>query len=142
MILKIAFSLLGLAALTIGGMIFTIGPDAAGQTFVALLRMIAPATPPLTGLGGANIDSELRFYSVFWMAYGGLALWVAQALPARIAVLRLMLVIFWLGGFGRALSYVMLGAPHPLFVALMWIEIALPPALAALSHQRTRVSRE
>ena len=35
--LRIAFSLLGLAALVIGGMIFVVGPEATGQTFAAIL---------------------------------------------------------------------------------------------------------
>lgn len=42
MILKIAFSLLGLAGLAIGGMIFVMGPQATGQIFVAALRVVSP----------------------------------------------------------------------------------------------------
>ncbi len=136
--LRIAFSLLGFAALTIGGAIFVVGPDATGQAFAAMLRTVAPGTPRVTGLGGADIDSEMRFYSVLWMAYGGVALLVARALPQRIWLLRLMLGIFWLGGLGRVISYVAIGAPHPLFLMLMWIEIALPPVLIALPYGARR----
>lgn len=134
MMLRISFSLLGLAALVIGGMDFAVGPEATGGIFAALLRVIAPATPPLDGLSGANIDTEMRFYAVLWMAYGGVALWVVRALPERIAILRLMLGVFWLGGVGRIISYFAVGAPHPLFVVLMWIEMVLPPVLLALSY--------
>jgi hypothetical protein len=133
--LKFAFSLLGLAALLIGGMIFVVGPDVTGQAFATILRFAAPGTPRVTGLSGADIDSEMRFYAVLWMAYGAAALWIAQSLPARVVLLRLMLGIFWLGGLGRLISYLAVGAPHPLFSVLMWIELVLPPALLVLSYR-------
>ncbi len=133
MILKIAFLLLGSAALAIGGMIFVIGPQPTGQLFAGVLRMIWPDVSPLVALGGADVDSEMRFYAVLWMAYGSIGLWVARALPQRIVLLRLMLFIFLLGGVGRAISYFVVGAPHLLFVVLMWIEIVLPSVLMLLS---------
>jgi len=137
-VLRIAFSLLGLAALVIGGMIFAIGPDATGQVFAAVLRVVLPGTPQLAGLVGADVDSEMRFYAVLWMAYGGLALWVVRDLPKRMNLLRLMLGIFWLGGLGRVISYFAVGAPHPLFLVLMWIEITLPFVLIALSYKSAK----
>ncbi|MEZ5996963.1 MAG: DUF4345 family protein [Hyphomonadaceae bacterium] len=133
--LKFAFSLLGAAALAIGGMIFVIGPEATGQTFAAMLRLLAPETPRVSGLSGADIDSEMRFYAVLWMAYGAAALWVARGLPERMGLMRLMLGVFLLGGLGRVISYFVAGAPHPLFIALMWIEIIFPLALTALSYR-------
>lgn len=136
--LKIAFALLGLAALVIGGMIFVVGPEATGQIFAAILRVAAPRTPPVTGLSGADIDSEMRFYAVLWMAYGAVALWVARSPTKRMTLLRLMLGVFWLGGLGRLVSYFAVGAPHPLFSVLMWIEIVLPPVLLALSYRGAR----
>lgn len=142
MTLRIAFSLLGLAALVIGGMDFVIGPDATAGTFASLLSVAAPGTPRLTGLSGADIDSEMRFYAALWMAYGAAALWVARALPARMELLRVMLGVFWLGGLGRLISYFAVGAPHPLFVLLMWIEIALPPVLIALSCRGASTASE
>lgn len=138
MILKAAFSLLGLAALTIGGLIFVTGPQATGQIFVAVLHVVSPDVSPLVALTGADIDSEMRFYAVLWMAYGALALWVAQALPQRVVLLRLMLCLFLLGGVGRAISYFVVGPPHLLFVVLMWIEIVLPSALMLLSFANGR----
>ncbi|MBA4338156.1 MAG: hypothetical protein C0421_04860 [Hyphomonas sp.] len=136
MAMRIAFSMLGFAALMIGGLIFVIGPVMTGELFAALLRLVVQDTPPLTGLDGPNVDSELRFYAVLWMAYGGTALWVARAITERMRLLRLMLLIFWFGGVGRLVSYFAVGAPHPLFILLMWIEIALPLVLLGLSYRR------
>lgn len=140
MILKIAFSLLGATAMAIGGSIFVIGPQATGQIFAAVLHVVSPDLSPLIALTGADIDSEMRFYSVLWMAYGAIALWVAQALPQRVVLLRLMLCLFLLGGIGRAISYFVVGAPHLLFVVLMWIEIVLSPVLMLLSFADRRPS--
>lgn len=140
MVLRIAFSVLGFAALTIGGLMFVIGPAATGQLFATMLRVVMPSAPALVGLSGADIDSEMRFYAVLWMAYGGVALWVARTLPTRVNLLRLMLVIFWFGGVGRVISYLAVGAPHPLFIVLMWIEIALAPVLIAMSYAGAEAS--
>ncbi len=131
-VLRITFALLGLSALTIGTMIFLQGP----QAFVVLLHVAIPSTPPVEGLGGVNIDNEMRFYATLWIAYGAIAIQVARALPARMSWMRGMLAVFMLGGVGRALSWAAFGAPHPLFTVLMWIELLLPPVLIALSFYR------
>lgn len=136
------FSFLGLAALLIGGMIFVIGPDATGHIFAAALRIAPPGTPPMDGFVGANVDSEMRFYAVLWMAYGGVALRVVRALPSRVNLLRLTLGVFWLGGLGRVLSYFAVGAPHPLFLVLTWVEIALLPLLTALFYKGGKASSD
>jgi hypothetical protein len=104
------------------------------------LSVVASTPPRIEGLAGPNIDSEMRFYSVLWVAYGATALWVARALPRRVVQLRLMLVVFMLGGVGRAISHLVVGAPHPLFAALMWAEIILPPALIGLSYAGSKAT--
>lgn len=137
-ILRAVFSLLALAALAIGAMIFTLGPSVTAAAFATVLSLIAQTPDSVDGLSGANIDSEMRFYSVLWIAYGGLALWVVNSLEARLAWLRVMLAIFLLGGIGRVISHFTVGAPHPLFTVLMCVELALPPFLIALSYARPR----
>tara|TARA_R110000868_G_scaffold39980_4_gene138626 strand:+ start:407 stop:835 length:429 start_codon:yes stop_codon:yes gene_type:complete len=133
---KGAVIMLGLSALAIGGMIYLAGPDVTGNAFASILRIAAPDTPQLNGLKGADVDSELRFYAVLWCAFGAMALWGVRNLPERMHILRLMLLVFWIGGVGRMVSYFAVGAPHPLFIVLMWIEIALPPLLIALSFRK------
>lgn len=140
MALRIAFSALGSAALIIGGLIFLIGPAATGEIFTTMLRVFAPDAPPSVGLSGADVDSEMRFYAVLWMAYGGVALWVSRSIKERMRLLRWMLVIFWLGGIGRVISYFAVGAPHPLFILLMWIEVVLPIVLLALTYQSAKAA--
>jgi hypothetical protein len=140
MLLRTSFGLLGLAALAIGLMNFMLGPGATAGAFADMLRLGAPDLPPMSGLAVANADSEMRFYSVLWMAYGAIALWVVRDHPRRMGVLRGMLAIFWLGGLGRVISHFAAGPPHLLFQVLMWIELVLPPALFALSCIRLRAA--
>lgn len=114
-------------------MIFAIGPQATGQIFADALQAVFRDTPRQIALGGADVDNEMRFYAVLWMAYGGVAVWVVRSLHERVALLRVMLCIFMLGGLGRAVSYLAVGASHLLFVVLMWIELVLPPVPLLLS---------
>jgi hypothetical protein len=132
-ILRFAIVLLAGAALLIGGLIFVLGPSATGDAFTTALQVVAPDVAPLTGLRGPDIDSEMRFYAVLFIAYGGAGFWALRAFQERLGLVRLMLAIFMLGGLGRAVSYVSVGAPHPLFILLMWIELLAPPILLALS---------
>jgi hypothetical protein len=136
--LRTAFFLLGVAAVAIGAMVFVFGPSATARMFAAVLSAVAHTPADVDGLSGPNIDSEMRFYAVLWIAYGVLALWVARALAERVIWLRLLLLVFWLGGVGRGISLFAQGAPHPLFGVLMWIELLLPTLLIGLSFRSVR----
>jgi hypothetical protein len=78
------------------------------------------------------MDSELRFYAPLFGAYGMLMLWTAQDLFVRNYLIPWLAAVFFLGGLGRVLSYAAVGAPHPLFVVLMAIELLMPPVLVGL----------
>lgn len=127
---RIALALLGISAVLISGSIFILGPHLVAQTAGALLDLILPNPSYSGGLDHPNIDSELRFYAVYWVAFG---LWVLQSLWRRgLAPWAYMaLGLFWLGGFGRLLGiWLGSGWPDPLFVVLMWIELVAPPIVA------------
>lgn len=83
-ILRASLLVLGAAAAAIGASIFLFGASATAGAFAAVLRLLVPETGPVTGLAGPDADNELRFYAVFWAAYGVfiappplLALWYA-----------------------------------------------------------------
>jgi hypothetical protein len=48
-------------------------------------------------------------------------------------------VVFFVGGVGRAISCVQVGAPHPLFLNLMAIELIVPPIFLLL-YVRARMA--
>ncbi len=119
---------LGISAVAIGLAIFFFGPERVATFFVAMLRYFAPqsfATPPQGW--SRDADSELRFYCVFWIAYGFLAIAVARNLRSHSNWLPVLMGLLFVGGLGRVLSMLQLGLPHPLFVLLAVIEITLPP---------------
>ena len=90
------------------------------------------------GLDSANIDSEMRFYAVFWVAYGAILLREATRPALRSRAVYLCLALFFLAGLGRILSALTIGSPDPLFVILTWVELILPAALALAFAVTTR----
>lgn len=121
---------LGASAVGIGTGIFLLGPAAVADFCAALLGFTDGAD---ASLASPNADNELRFYAVLWIAFGIIAIRAARAFPQLLNVARLLLALFFAGGAGRALSMTTIGAPHPLFVLLMWIELLASPALLLLS---------
>ena len=132
-VLKVGLYGLGIGAVAIGLSMFLFGPQFTGRFFAEMLASVGGSDQPLTGLSGPDVDSELRFYSVFWIAYGAFVLKTARALPEHIGRAQFLLVLFLLGGIGRVLSHVAIGARHSLFTVLMWLELSLPILLIGLS---------
>ncbi len=124
---------IGAAAILIGTAIFLFGASAVASFSAGLLGHIGGTGEAVAGLAGPDADNELRFYSVLWIAYGVIAVRAALELPRSLGLARLLLALFFAGGAGRALSMATVGAPHVLFVVLMWIELLAPPALLLLS---------
>jgi Domain of unknown function (DUF4345) len=132
-ILAFALFLLGLSALAIGIAIFALGPERVGLFFndmLAPLSASAFANPPEAWTRDG--DSEMRFYSVFWAAYGIALLFIARDIVRFRIWVPLLLGLFLLGGVGRAISIIQFGWPHPLFTVLMAVELALPVILLVL----------
>ncbi len=132
-ILAAALLALGASAVAIGAGIFLTGPTAVANAIVGALAPLGLGGGEVAGLSAPDADNEMRFYAVLWIAYGVVAVRAARALPASLNVARVLLALFFAGGAGRALSMSSVGAPHPLFIILMWIELLAPPALLLLS---------
>jgi hypothetical protein len=92
------------------------------------------AAIPGAGPGNATLDSEHRFYAVFFLAFGLALLWCLQDLSGRARLIQGLMALFFLGGLTRVLSALTTGLPHPLFVGLGVIELLLPPLLAGLAE--------
>lgn len=132
-ILAALLLLLGASAVAIAAGVYLAGPAQVANGAAGLLGYFGLGGGAVTGLSSADIDNEMRFYAVFWFAYGVAAISVARRLPTSIKTARLLLALFFAGGAGRALSIASVGAPHPVFIALMWIELLAPTALLLLS---------
>jgi hypothetical protein len=86
---------------------------------------------------GATVESELRFYSAFYVAYGGHALRAAARADSDPPAVNGIAAALFLAGLGRAGAWLAVGRPHPLQQALLAIELAAPPLLV-LERARLR----
>jgi uncharacterized protein DUF4345 len=87
----------------------------------------------LPGQKRANpaVESELRFYAAFYVAYGVVALRTApRAEKATMAVRGLGSALF-LAGLARAGGWLTVGKPHGLQRGLLAIELLGPPLILA-----------
>ena len=102
-------------------------PIAAGlHTLVAGGRSVPPWRP-----AGAMVESELRYYSAFYVAYGATALRAAAQEELEPAVVKGLAAALFLGGVGRGAAWLSAGAPHPLQRALLALELTVPVLIAA-----------
>jgi Domain of unknown function (DUF4345) len=75
----------------------------------------------------------MRFYAVFWVALGAVALWVTLRADREPGVVRAIAAAIFLGGLARIVSIISVGEPHPSQFVLMGLELAIPPILFLLS---------
>ncbi len=125
-VLQFLLVALGLAAILIGAMLYLLGQqfNYVSEVFFETLRGQTPSSAqPVID---PTVDSELRFYAVFWLSYGVLLVWVARAILQRLRLVPILAAIFFTAGVGRLLSLLTIGAPHPLFMVLMMIELTYP----------------
>jgi hypothetical protein len=79
-----------------------------------------------------DIDSEMRFYAVWYVAAG---IMLARAIPrveSEAFMIRLIAGAFFVAGCARALSWAVVGKPHVSQVVLMVIELCLPFVIVPL----------
>lgn len=89
----------------------------------------ASAIPGATGGAEATIDNELRFFSVFWIAFGGFCIWVAKNLQAQYFFVPFIALVFFLGGVGRLISTLLIGPPASILLPAMVLEFVIPIAI-------------
>ena len=100
----------------------------------------------ITGTGGmsgdnaasVNVESELRYFAAFWVAYGGAALWLAPRAAQEQTAVRALAGFMFLGGIARAIAWIDSGRPDDLFVALLVLELVIPPLVIALQARAAR----
>lgn len=106
---------------------------------VAGLHTVVAGGRSVAGEGTANpaIESELRFYSAFYVAYGVAVLRVAPRADRDTAAVRALAGVLFLAGAARAGAWRAAGPPHPLQRGLLAVELAGPPAVVAWQARLT-----
>ena len=79
----------------------------------------------------ANVESELRFYSVWWIGAGLFLAWLAPRVAERTLELRVFCALLFFSGVSRLLAAAATDWPSTGQLFLMGVELALPVVLVA-----------
>jgi hypothetical protein len=113
------------------------GVRKAMQIFLTILGVVAVVAGSVTILFGATsivgvedpspaVDSEMRFFAVWYAAAGMLVLRVVPRVETSGGLIRGVAAAFFVAGCARGLSWAVVGKPPAIAVLLMVIELALP----------------
>lgn len=98
-----------------------------------------------TYIGGGSVDatmeSDLRFYSVLFAAYGAAFVWASADVVGRAGVIDVLGVLFFLGGLARILAWAVAGAPSGFYVLMIPVELLIPVLHAVLVRRFERDAR-
>jgi hypothetical protein len=111
------------ALLSLGGVVAT---TAGLDTVIRGARSL-----PGQNLANAAVESELRFYAAFYVAYGIAVLRVAPKADSETRAVRSLAGALFLAGVGRAAASFAAGRPHELQRALLVVELAAPPLIVS-----------
>jgi hypothetical protein len=76
-----------------------------------------------------SLESELRFYSVWWIGAGLFLLWLAPQVERRTLELRVFCALLFLSGISRGLAALATDWPPTGQIVLMALELVLPVVL-------------
>ena len=94
---------------------------------VTLLGVKDPLYRPL-GLPTAPIlDSNLRFFGGVWLGLGLTMLWLVPTIELQGVLFRVLWGAIFLGGVGRLLSWLQIGAPPKPFIGVTLLELLGAP---------------
>jgi hypothetical protein len=69
------------------------------------------------------------------LCYGIALLWCSRDVQHKRIYINLLAAAFFVGGLGRLLAVVLDGAPHPFYVAMLVLELALPPLMVVVARR-------
>ena len=92
------------------------------------------------GPSNAGVESELRYYAVFYVAFGAFLWSLAPDVARRGRELRWAAAVLFCGGLARVVGVLVDGWPEADYVVLMAVELVLPPVLVA--WQRSIAAQE
>jgi len=123
---------LGVSAIGIGSSMLVFGSNVTSSFFVDLINWLFASNQQADDLSSANVDSELRFYSIFWIAYGVVLMRATGDVASYTKLVPILIAMFFAGGLARLMSLLTVGSPHLLFLTLMGVELVFPVFLIGL----------
>ena len=79
----------------------------------------------------ALLDSNLRFFGGVWLGLGLALYWLIPTIDKQTVLFRILWGMIFLGGIGRLLSMIFLGAPPAQLIAFTVLEIVGAPLFIA-----------
>ena len=120
----------------------------AFQGFLALFGVIVIGISlahltigPEAIIGGSDAnstsDGEDRFFAGLLLCYGVALLWCARDVQRKRVYINVLAAAFFVGGIGRLLAIILAGVPHPFYVAMLVLELALPSLMVLVARRVT-----
>jgi hypothetical protein len=75
-------------------------------------------------------DGEDRFFAGIFLCFGIAVIWCARDVERKRRPVTLLAAAMFVGGIGRLFSVLLAGAPHPFYMAMLVVELGLPPLIA------------
>ena len=97
-------------------------PIVAGAATVTL----GADSVPGAGSPSPSLESELRFYSVWWIGAGLFLIWLAPRVERRTLELRVFCALLFLAGLSRVFAAIATDWPSRGQIILMVLEFVLP----------------
>jgi len=118
----------------------------AVQAFLALFGVVIVgislahfAIGPRAIIGGAAVnptmEGEDRFFAGIFLCSGIAMLWCARDVQRKRVYITVLAAVFFVGGLGRLLAVSLVGSPHPFYVAMLVLELALPPLMVLAANR-------
>jgi hypothetical protein len=112
----------------------------AFQAFLALFDAIVivislahMAIGPRAIIGAVAVNptmaGEDRFFAGLFLCTGIALLWCARDVHRKRIYVNLLAAVFFVGGIGRLLGAVLDGAPNGFYLAMLAVELAVPPLM-------------
>jgi hypothetical protein len=111
------------------------------QVVIVVLAVIPVLTGLLDAVGGPglllpghpkvdpNVDSNYRFFAVFWFTAGLALLWTVPRVERATVAIRVLFGAVFLGGIARLLSLASAGWPDAPFIGFIVLEFVAPPVV-------------
>jgi len=96
------------------------------MTFGGLTAVLGAVSVEGVVTAPASLDSELRYYAVWYVMAGVLVLRAVRRIEAETTLIRIVGAALFAGGCVRLLSILSAGAPHAVYLWLMGGELVLP----------------
>jgi hypothetical protein len=116
------------------------------QAFLALFGVIVVAIsvahlaigpPAIIGSVAVNptMAGEDRFFAGMLLCFGIALLWCSRDVQRKRIYVNLLAAVLFVGGIGRLLAVVIDGPPHPFYVAMLALELAIPPLMVVTAKK-------